>query len=461
MSVDYPICGKLKINNGDIDTGHTYGIRRKINDNSSSEWERTQDAVGKTAAAKIATDTIPTNDFDKCYPWSQMKVCNINNEVYTFDEEPGFSRDGSNGNVFVHIPKFWFKRWISTDEDENTYDNIEIADYPRSGFIEMNITDPGAYNTSINNGKAESVSGKVPKYNYNKANFRNNAEAVGEKYCLLDAKTIFVIQMLFLVEYANSDSQVMLGQGIVNYSKATSIMAESNTNRIIVSSAGTGLYVGKTVCIGASGDWNSNVAADRQITAIEDYDDGTITGKAITFSGDPVNISTGNVIWGSAQISGDLDDLGYHSGCKVNDGFHSVMYRNIENIFGNLWQHVDGLNIKDYQAYICDDPTQYANDKFTAPYEAIGYVNANTNDRYIKEMGFDEDNPEVMLPTEVGGSSSTYYCDNYWCGAGNKIAYVGGSFLGSGAKHGLFAWNCSNASSRTGWNTGARLLHYQ
>ena len=297
----------------------------------------------------------------------------------------------------------------------------------------MNITDPGAYNTSINNGKAESVSGKVPKYNYNKANFRNNAEAVGEKYCLLDAKTIFVIQMLFLVEYADSNSQVMLGQGIVNYSKATSIMAESNTNRIIVSSAGTGLYVGKTVCIGASGDWNSNVAADRQITAIEDYDDGTITGKAITFSGDPVNISTGNVIWGSAQISGDLDDLGYHSGCKVNDGFHSVMYRNIENIFGNLWQHIDGLNIKDYQAYICDDPTQYANDKFTAPYEAIGYVNANTSDRYIKEMGFDEDNPEVMLPTEVGGSSSTYYCDNYWCVAGNKIASVGGSFLNSGA----------------------------
>ena len=132
----------------------------------------------------------------------------------------------------------------------------------------------------------------------------------------------------------------------------------------------------------------------------------------------------------------------------MNDnGYHPVNYRGIEDIFGHMWQHIDGLNIKEYEGYICKDPNNYADDKFVAPYEKLGYVNAKTSDSYIKKLGYDEKYPEVALPIEVEGSSTTGVCDNYWCAEGNKIAYVGGHFNNTWPKAGFFAWYCNNVSS--------------
>lgn len=152
------------------------------------------------------------------------------------------------------------------------------------------------------------------------------------------------------------------------------------------------------------------------------------------------------------------DELGNASGSLNNNNYHPVNYRGIEDVFGHMWQHIDGLNIKDYVAYICKDPDNYTNDKFDAPYEKIGYVNANTTDSYIKKLGLDEKYPEVALPVEVAGSSSTGACDSYWCSEGNRIAYVGGNFYNYWTKAGFFAWICNSTSSNTTWNYGARLL---
>ena len=141
--------------------------------------------------------------------------------------------------------------------------------------------------------------------------------------------------------------------------------------------------------------------------------------------------------------------------------YHAVTYRGIENIFGHLWQHIDGINIKDGLTYVCYDRTKYANDKFDDGYEALGYTNATTSDKYIKEVGYDSNHQLVAMPTEVGGTgvgSTTYLCDNYWYSAGNRILCVGGSSSSNGSKYGLFASYCSNISSNSYWSYGARLL---
>ena len=444
-------------------SGKNYGIKRLITDNTIASWTRIADAEGLTAkATKDGTEV--SNDFDKCYPWSDIRRCNVDpttGQVLAYYGETGYAADGSNGEVMVKIPEFWWKRERLPDEFGNVYEYIYIADYARAGFTKSKEFFVGAYLLSVGEDtKAHSISGAVPKYNSNLASFRTLAKGVGDGFCLLDYH-YFLLQMLYLVEYAHYNSQSMLGNGIVAYSSGKALLAENNTNRIIVSSAGSGLWVGKTVCIGTSDAWNSSVAADREITAIEDYNDGTISGKAITFSGDPVNIVVNNTIWGSAQKTGANDVLGNASGCLNNNSYHSVNYRGIEDIFGHMWQHIDGLNIKDYQAYICKDPDSYANDTFDAPYEKLGYVNAETTDSYIKELGYDEKYQEVALPVEVAASSSTGACDNYWCSAGNRIAYVGGNFSNSWTMGGFFAWNCYNASSNSHWYCGARLLKYQ
>lgn len=450
---------KERLDSLDVGRGKIYGIKRKITNNNVATWTRIGDAVGLVANAQKGTTAVE-NDFDNCYPWSDIITCNVDRDtgkILAYLGEADFAFDGSNGEVYTKIPEFWWKRERKTDSNGDEYEYIYIADYAKADYNKSEEFLIARYNLSVDDDNlAHSVSGAVPKYNTNLATFRNYAKAMANT-CLMDYR-IFIIQMLYLVEYANYNSQSTLGNGMVAYTTATATVAEENTNKIIVSSVGIGLYVGKTICIGASGSWNSSVAANRQITNISDHTGG---GKEITFSGDPVNTAVGNVIWGSAQMTGELDSLGMVSGCLVNDSYHSMIYRGIENIFGHIWQHVDGLNIKDYEAYICKEPSEYANDKFTTPYEKIGYINANTSDSYIKKLGYDKNYPEVALPVEVGGSSSTGACDNYWCSAGNRIAYVGGGFNLNWTLAGFFAWSCGNASSFSYWSYGARLLKYQ
>lgn len=457
---------ELALKNAKLYSGKNYGVKRLVTDNAVASWTRIADAEGMIAnATKNGTEVA--NDFDKCYPWSHIQRCNIDPEtgnILAYHGETGYAEDGSNGEVMVKIPEFWWKRERLPDEFGNVYEYIYIADYARAGYKKSEEFFVGAYllsteTTEDNSIIAHSISGKVPRYNTTKANFRNYAKALGDDFGLLDCR-YFLLQMLYLVEYAHYNSQNMLGQGLVRYSSGTALLAENNVNRIIVSSAGTGLWVGKTVSIGTQSG-NFSIASDREITSIEDYNDGQISGEAIYFDGDAVNIAVGNVIWGSAQKTGYNDSLGNASGCLSNNGYHSVNYRGIEDIFGHMWQHIDGLNIKDYVAYVCKNPSEYANDKFVAPYEKIGYTNAETSDSYIKKLGYDEEHPEIALPIEVAGSSSTGACDNYWCSTGNRIGYVGGDFHSNGTKAGFFSWFCILASSFSAWNYGARLLKNQ
>ena len=129
-------------------------------------------------------------------------------------------------------------------------------------------------------------------------------------------------------------------------------------------------------------------------------------------------------------------------------------------MFSNMFTAIDGLNIKDYVAYVCDDPTQYASDKFVAPYKQVGYTNLKQTDCYPSKLGYDENYPEIELPIEANGSSGTGICDKYWCAEGNRIAFAGGNF-GAGANVGFFFLYLSSGSGYSGWNCGARLLKYQ
>lgn len=454
--------------NAKLYSGKNYGIKRLITDNTIASWTRIGDAEGlKANATKNGSEVA--NDFDNCYPWSDIRRCNVDpvtGQVLAYYGETGYKADGSNGEVMVKIPEFWWKRERVPDEFGNVYEYIYIADYARAGYKKSEEFFVGAYLLSTTDEEgtivAHSKSGVIPRYSTTLANFRSYAKNTGDGFCLLDYH-YFLLQMLYLVEYANFNSQSMLGNGLVAYSGngGKALIAENSTNRIIIASVNSGLWVGKTVCIGATDAWNSSVAADREITSIEDYNDGQITGKVIHFDGDPVDIALGNVIWGSAQKTGENDVLGNKSGCLNNNQYHPVSYRGIEDIFGHLFQHVDGINIKDFQAYICKNPSEYANDKFDAPYEKLGYINSETVDSFSKKLGLDEKHPEIALPIEVGASSSTGTTDYYWGATGNKIACVGGNFLNHGAIAGFFYWDCYNASSNSAWHYGARLLKYQ
>ena len=429
--------------------GHIYGVRRKITNNTSTAWERIKDSVGLVANATKNGGSVE-NNFDNLAPWSEIKSCNYDvttGKVKAWFGDSGFKFDGTNGDVYTYIPDVYLKIY-----QEDDYDYILISDVERSGFTKYDSFFIARYAGSVVNDVLHSYSGLAPAHNKTIAQFRTLAKALGDKFSLLDYR-YFVLQMLYLVEYANYNSQSMLGNGVMNQQQATALIAETGTNRVVVSS--TNLYVGRTIGIGSA--WASfSIAADRKVTKIEDYSNNGVTGKSIYFDGDAVNIAVGNVIWGCGQHSGQCDNLGMKSGCITDDGYHSVIYRGIENIFSNMWQFVDGITVVDRVAYICKDHSAYENSKTTSPYKKLGYTNGDTNG-WTKNLGFDPDEPLARFPVEIGGSSSAGTSDYYYQNTGTRLALVGGVF-GSGAYVGFWCWYLNYDFSFSSVSFGCRVL---
>lgn len=440
--------------------GNLYGIKRKVNDNTSSAWERIEDSVGLVAKATKNGEEVQ-NDFDNRYPWSEIISYNYNVEekkINAYYGDPTFKFDGSNGEVLTRIPEFYWKREII-----DGYEYIYISDYAIAGFNKSEEFSVGRYDACIDeDGKLHSYSGYSPSTNKNITQHRDAAKLLSDEFCMIDYR-YFMLQLLYLVEYANYNSQSQLGNGIVSMRYTASdkaIIAGETTNTIVIA---TNDYfkVGQQIAIGTTVDGVS-ICKDRTITEIAEYSKDTTEGTAITFDGEPVNIAIGNIIHACAQKEGGCDSLGMKSGCLVNDSQHAVIYRGIENIFGNVFNWIDGLNIQEYQAYICRNPEEYISDKFEAPYNKLGYVNCNERDMYIKKLGFDEKNPDIALPIEIGGGagSSSGMCDFYTSSEGNRVARVGGNFS-DGASAGLWCWYCYYSSTASSLYCGARLLKYQ
>jgi hypothetical protein len=227
---------------------------------------------------------------------------------------------------------------------------------------------------------------------------------------------------------------------------------EENAKRIIVANAHAALYrVGQAISIGTSRGGNE-ICFDRTITAIEDYG---VDNKAISFDGDAVTITTGNMLYNSGWKSGACDNIAASSGVlTANDGKYPCMYRGIENPFG-MWQLVDGVNITDNQAWVCKDARQYASNAFASPYEQLGYINHNANG-YVQTMGWDATYPFAEFPTAINASLK-YYKDYYYQSTGQRIARFGGDWL-SWSSAGLSYWSLSASSSFASLIVGGRLL---
>lgn len=440
-----------------IESNTIYGIERNIANNSATSWDRTDNAVGLIANA-THDGTEVQNDFDNLYPWSHMKTVNYDpteKMITATIGDSNFKFDGSNGQVMTIIPEFYFTYWA-----DDTKEHWQISEYAIEGFTKVPGFMLGRYpSAKTTDNKLMSASGMFPEVLKTITSFRNDSKAVGDDFGQMDWR-YFAVQLLYLVEYADYNSQAKLGNGYTNLRVSDNdkaLVAETNVNRIIIATANANDFkVGQAISVGTKAAWNWNVAKNRLITSITDYSEGDITGKAINFDGDPVNIAVDNVVWSTGQKSGECDVLGMKSGCVANDGKSAVIYRGLENIFGNVWQFVDGINIKDYVAYVCYNPENYAVDKFDGDYKAVGYVNAN-KEGWGKTLGHDANHPLVTLTTNVGGSSSNYLSDYYYTNSGNRIVRVGGAWY-TGTKAGLWYWTCNDGSSNTTYHFGSRLL---
>ena len=154
----------------------------------------------------------------------------------------------------------------------------------------------------------------------------------------------------------------------------------------------------------------------------------------------------------SAIRSGGTDSMTYHTGrASGTDDKTAVQYRWVENLWGNVFQWVDGFNANGTRAYYCTDPSKYADDTATG-YTNIGFLPANgwITDLTVTENG-------LLIPKYNGGSETTYVPDYAYSSSGWRVLCVGGGW-GYGTYAGLLCFGADSASSDSGSRISARLL---
>lgn len=171
---------------------------------------------------------------------------------------------------------------------------------------------------------------------------------------------------------------------------------------------------------------------------------------------------------------GYTNEFGNGSGEKAyvvknaSGGTHATLmanrYRGIENPFGHIWKYTDGANIQVTTGdsglsilWTTDDPSNFSDTSYTG-YDKKGNI-CRTNG-YAKKMLLGEDGD--IVATEVGGSSSTYWCDYYYTNTSAnrmQVVLVGGN-AGDGSSAGLACVDSDNAPSGADRDVGSRLCFF-
>lgn len=214
-----------------------YGVDKVGSENPDLSTHRTDDAVGLSFEVKANGEI--TSDFDKCYPWSDMK------EVV--DEY---------GNVFIRIPKFYAK---ITDNGDGTYKH-QISGIRYEGFStlfvdgkgnEIDYVLVGKYEGSGTKSRIYSRSGQAVITSITRQAGRIACRANGAGYQQYDFLIDAIIKELFIIEFATTDSQAIMA-GWTNSENVAAL--ETGHTDIVKTPSGSGNKNHETECSACNTD---------------------------------------------------------------------------------------------------------------------------------------------------------------------------------------------------------------
>ena len=398
------------------------------------EWDAT---VADPACTRIGNPL-----YHKYLPiQSQYKGCLVKNGVVNYYLDPNdwsmkadgtpSVLDGTDGDVMVHIPKFYGKsgsngnkRWvrIATTKIDSSW--VEIPEMFVSAYRITTYTDAdktkvaSVVNTTANyrGGANRSDNDKYldidkfrtdlgkPRTNVSRAVMRANANnSRQELLCYEYYKWVFYWS--YVIEYANFNSQ-----------------KEFNSELTSDGCHQGGLGFGLTT-------WNYNnwnkYNNNSPITPCG------YTNEFGNFSGVKQILIPQTQIDDSTTVNGKT--------------LYANRWRGFENPFGDIWTNLDGIVLKrdsanqESKVYTTSDSSKFGDD--TSVMNVAGVEVAT--DEYIKE--FDLRETGEIIPQLAGGSEYTYKCDYHWCDAQStdkKTLRVGGNAIhGNQAGLGTFASN--------------------
>lgn len=143
--------------------------------------------------------------------------------------------------------------------------------------------------------------------------------------------------------------------------------------------------------------------------------------------------------------------------------FKVPRWRGFDNPFGDIWTNLDGIILKreaaneDSNVYTTTNPEEFTDEVGSKSIAGIEVA----REGYIK--AFDLGRTGEIIPSEVGGSSTTYMCDYHWCNVSNtslRTLLVGGyANNGTGSGLGFFhsTYGVGYADTYVGFRTIIRL----
>ena len=447
-----------RVDCGIVIEGKEYGVCYDASTQSPT-LERVGDAVGLHAGFAVGSDTNIVNDFDNIYPWSDIKRCTIATDgtITSYQGDANYVEDGSIGQVMVEIPKFYIKR-VTDESNQKVYTYIageQLSGYrlpeafkDRNGD-EMDYIYLAAY-PSVNDGSnltnsvatKQELNGKRERY----ANVMNYALNRGEGWHNFSAAEICdVIIPLFIVEFATHNSSALFPGGtadtsiycvadVESYGEDKNGFTTSGTGDLgnITPFEGKELFVGMPIEVWLSPNQTDYTLAPMDRIDGEGEDTVTVsirnithitkdaeTGKwTITFDGAPILIDA-DVYINPANFNGVCNNINASSGI-VGDGEEgcvSFKWRGFENLFNNEVVWVGGiLYNKSNDGYIHYNPdlTQQNDTGYTEEPFIQTDISVPNETGYIKAMSNSEDYPFLWLPVELGGTSDTAYCDEFY-----------------------------------------------
>lgn len=391
-------------------------------------------------------------DFNKFAMYGGRRRCNVSDDgtILAYYGDEGYTEDGSNGQVMVFQPKFYYKVVPLKLEKNNDSSigyhlrkvNYYVSSKPKTGFklhpafydengnainyILFSADEGSMYDVSagayVNDNVDESityedgdllcsVAGKksisgLRKGLGTKSNLEQMAQNRGSGWHLETIKATSANQLLMIIELGTMNSQTGIGQGIVSIPDNKAYNCSSLT--------------GSTAELGNS------------------------TGQAT---------ETVNEIGGTETT--------YNVNGKV-----SVTYRGVENPYGNIFKHIQGVNVWGDgsmcggQPYVANNFT-FNESKNSDNYEGVGFTLPNANG-YINAMGYGKEEYDwLLLPSEIGGTSALPVGDFFYVTSdlNDYCIVLGGGSWNYGSFDGSFFGRCGyNVGSRDG-SAGGRLLY--
>ena len=372
-----------------------YGVKWSIND-FDDLGQRCYDAVGLQASIGIGGFS-GYSDFDAIYPWSQIKRCNIitfagNRPIITYEGEPGFALDGSNGDVFVRIPKFRVKKYIQNGFEYRIVSPTEGRVH--SAFIEngkeIDEIFVSAYEGYIDEqNKLRSIAGVIPTSNVIPLVYLAAAKSNGPNYSLYDMRCVDAIWTLMAVEYGCRNTNRILGYGAADFEQPKKedgpiVKVEAKgTNEVKVfrplQRVLEHMPVGSNITICRNNN-QKDIVAQRKIIDINQEKETGLT--VIRFDGAPINVDLTCFVGSAAMTTnfcetcGDETRLQWHTGrsdfVRNSNMLNPVRYRWMENLVGSLWHYLPDVTFMDLQMYVCPNMSDYQFHKITYPYMPVG-----------------------------------------------------------------------------------------